>query len=221
MRKKGIIVFWNDTKGYGFIEREKDKKRVFFHVSEFVGSVEKRRKGEIVIYTPSIDKTNRLSAINVLPEGEKLSSSRPSTKQNRRPVSKKTPNHKSLFDAITYWIVLVFFGVMLLSIFFGKTPLEIGLLYSVMSVLTFIVYAWDKSAAQNNQWRTSESSLHLLSLAGGWLGALMAQKILRHKSIKADFRLVFFVTVVINILTLAWLHTGDGAAILSKVLSLI
>lgn len=221
MRKKGKVVFWNEAKGYGFIEREKDSKRVFFHVSEFSGSLEKRRKGETVVYSASIDKTNRLCAVNVLPLGEQSRSDRSPTKANRRTVTKKTPSRKSFADANAYWLVFACVGAMGLSIYLGTTPNEIGLLYSVMSVLTFIVYAWDKSAAQNNQWRISESTLHLLSLVGGWLGALLAQKVLRHKSVKTEFRIVFFVTVFVNILVLAWVHTSDGASILSNLTLLI
>ena len=45
-----------------------------------------------------------------------------------------------------------------------------------VNLLTFLVYAIDKRAAQNGQWRTKESHLHLLSLAGGWPGAWFAQQ---------------------------------------------
>jgi len=37
----------------------------------------------------------------------------------------------------------------------------------------------DKSAAQRNAWRTPEGTLHMLSLVGGWPGAMIAQQILR------------------------------------------
>ena len=89
-----------------------------------------------------------------------------------------------------------------------------------MSVITFLVYARDKSAAKNKQWRTSESTLHLLALAGGWLGALIAQKAIRHKSIKADFQFMFFITMIMNLLGLAWLHTDAGMKLLVVLLSL-
>ena len=57
----------------------------------------------------------------------------------------------------------------------------------------------DKAAAQAGRWRTSEATLHLLALAGGWPGALLAQHWLRHKSAKRAFRAVFWVTVVLNV----------------------
>lgn len=74
----------------------------------------------------------------------------------------------------------------------------------VLSLLTFIIYALDKSAAKNGAWRAEESTLHLLSLAGGWPGALIAQQKLRHKSKKQSFRSVFWVTVLLNCGAFAW-----------------
>ena len=68
-----------------------------------------------------------------------------------------------------------------------------------MSLFTFIVYAIDKAAARAQRRRTPESTLHLLALAGGWPGALLAQKWLRHKSVKQPFRTVFWLTMVLNV----------------------
>lgn len=71
--------------------------------------------------------------------------------------------------------------------------------YGGMSLVTFIVYAMDKAAARAGRWRTSEATLHLFALAGGWPGALMAQRWLRHKSSKRQFRVVFWATVWLNL----------------------
>ena len=55
-------------------------------------------------------------------------------------------------------------------------------------------------------WRTKESHLHLLALAGGWPAAWLAQQTLRHKSQKAAFRAVYALTVVAHCGALAaWL----------------
>ena len=61
-----------------------------------------------------------------------------------------------------------------------SAALELILTYGVVSILTFLVSWYDKSAARNGQWRTKESSLLLLGLAGGWSGAVVAQRLLRH-----------------------------------------
>jgi len=74
---------------------------------------------------------------------------------------------------------------------FDKVPLMILSIYGIVSLLTFLIYAVDKSAAKKGGWRIKESTLHLLSFTGGWLGALVAQKILRHKTRKQPFRFIF------------------------------
>lgn len=66
--------------------------------------------------------------------------------------------------------------------------------------MCFVVYAIDKSAAVAGRWRVSERTLILLGLAGGWLGAIVAQQLLRHKSGKASFRSAFWGSVLLNVL---------------------
>ena len=80
----------------------------------------------------------------------------------------------------------------------GKVPMPLSALYFAASVITFAVYAWDKSAARNGRWRTRESTLHLLALVGGWPGALLARQLLRHKSSKQSFRVLLCCTVLAN-----------------------
>ena len=75
-------------------------------------------------------------------------------------------------------------------------------------VASFLAYALDKSAAINGRRRTPEKTLHLLGLAGGWPGALLAQQLLRHKCSKGSFVAVFWITVAANVTVfIAW-HSG-------------
>jgi len=113
---------------------------------------------------------------------------------------------------------LVIVGVSVLT---AQIPPLIFVLYMVVSLLTFIIYAVDKSAAKKGVWRTQESTLHLLSLAGGWPGALVAQQKLRHKSKKQSFRLVFWVTVLLNCGAFVWLFTPTGAATLQSLIDCV
>ncbi|NRA59606.1 MAG: DUF1294 domain-containing protein [Psychrobium sp.] len=78
------------------------------------------------------------------------------------------------------------------------------LYYGLLSLVTFIVYAIDKRAAINGKFRTQENTLHLLSLLGGWPGALIAQNKLRHKTKKQPFKSIFYGTVLSNCL-IFWL----------------
>jgi uncharacterized membrane protein YsdA (DUF1294 family) len=84
-----------------------------------------------------------------------------------------------------------------------------------LSTLTFTVYALDKFKAKRNAWRIKERSLHLLSLFGGWPGAAIAQQLIRHKSAKKKFRIIFWLTVVVNVSILLWLCSASGAKYLA------
>lgn len=79
----------------------------------------------------------------------------------------------------------------------GRLPVHVGTLYGVMSVIMLIVCGADR-------WRTPEVHLHLLALLGGWSGALLARRWFRHKSNKAEFQGMFWVTVCVNLLALGW-----------------
>lgn len=73
-------------------------------------------------------------------------------------------------------------------------------LYAVLSLLTFILYAIDKTAARRQARRIPENTLHIYALLGGWPGALLAQQLLRHKSVKRSFRIRFWMTLLLNLL---------------------
>ena len=80
----------------------------------------------------------------------------------------------------------------------GKLSPLVPALYLVASLITFAVYALDKRAAAGGRWRTKESTLHLLAVAGGWPGALIAQRLLRHKTQKQPFRAIFLGSIAVN-----------------------
>jgi len=80
----------------------------------------------------------------------------------------------------------------------------IVIFYFIISVVTYITYAIDKSAAEHNRWRIQESTLHILSLIGGWPGALIAQRMLRHKTQKTSFQIIYWATVGFNMAGLFW-----------------
>ena len=72
-------------------------------------------------------------------------------------------------------------------------------LYLGVSAICYLAYATDKAAARAGRWRVSESSLLALGLLGGWPGAIIAQQVLRHKSAKTRFQIVFWGTVALNV----------------------
>ena len=80
--------------------------------------------------------------------------------------------------------------------------------YAVMSSLTYVVYGFDKRAAQKGQSRISEKTLHLLSLFCGWPGALIAQHRLRHKTVKQPFKAILWIMILVNCGVTVWLLVG-------------
>lgn len=107
--------------------------------------------------------------------------------------------------------ILLLVIALLYSYWFAYTPAIIGLAYFLVSIVSYFLYAKDKKAAKIGAWRVSENTLHFSALFGGWPGALMAQKKLRHKTKKVSFRIVFVLTVLLNLGFMAYLHTPDGS----------
>ncbi|MBM7503449.1 DUF1294 domain-containing protein [Agromyces aurantiacus] len=71
------------------------------------------------------------------------------------------------------------------------------------SLVAFVAYGLDKSAARRGGARISEQTLLLLGLIGGWPGAVAAQQLFRHKTRKRSFRRAFWASVVVNLVVLA------------------
>ncbi len=69
----------------------------------------------------------------------------------------------------------------------------------VMSLVCFCTYGWDKRRAGNGGRRVSERTLQLLAFLGGWPGALIGQRLFRHKTQKLSFLAVFWLVVVLHI----------------------
>ena len=108
--------------------------------------------------------------------------------------------------AITYLVLVA------VSALFVESSKAVLVWYLVIGLVTFFVYAKDKRAAINGNWRVPEKTLHILSVTGGWLGALIAQDKLRHKTQKQPFRAIYWLTVAINVAVFVWTLTPSGQA---------
>lgn len=199
MRSKGKITSWNDDKGYGFIAPFDGGPQVFIHIKVLGNRNRRPQINDVVTYTIASDKQGRARAADATLAGERLS-----------------PRKKQKSGVLPILAALIFLAVVCISVYATGLPLPVATIYLVASVATFLAYAKDKSAAQDGRWRTGEGTLHLLALAGGWPGALIAQKTLRHKTQKASFRVVFWLSVLLNCAALVWLHTSDGRAYLEQ-----
>lgn len=108
-------------------------------------------------------------------------------------------------------LALGFICVLLVAALMQWLPWWLACYYLLCSVLTFVVYALDKRASIQGQWRTPEFRLQLFALLGGWPGALLAQQFLRHKSSKTSFLWLFGLMVLLNFATFFWLMLADSA----------
>ena len=117
----------------------------------------------------------------------------------------------------TYLAILAFLiGFIAISLTW-PLPYWVAGLYLAVSILCFIVYAVDKSAAGAGRRRVPERTLLLLGFAGGWPGAVVAQQVLRHKTQKASFRRAFWVSVLANVAVFVALATPLVAELASFV----
>ncbi len=202
MRFQGKILNWNDDKGFGFVEPSGGGERAFVHIKAFKTRSRRPVNGEVIVYELVRENNNRFKAINIkfARDGK---------------VSKNRSKAKSSNSFGVSFILLFCIGLSVSTFILGM-PVIVAGLYVVMSFIAYVAYAIDKSAAKSGRWRTKESTLHLLSIIGGWPGAYLAQNKLRHKSSKSEFKSIYWVTVFINLGGLFWLHTEKGANFLNQ-----
>ena len=77
-------------------------------------------------------------------------------------------------------------------------------IYLGMSIVALVLYGTDKSRAAQGKWRVSERTLHACELAGGWPGALLAQRLFRHKNCKRDYLVLFYAIVALHVAFWVW-----------------
>ena len=188
MRRQGRITKWNDKRGFGFITSS-EGGNVFIHISSLRHSDRRPSVNESVSYTLEFDPHGRPQAIDV--QFMVVRNSGPPMDQSVR-AGVAVP----VTFALSFLIVLIFLAV------FGLLELSVVGLYFGSSVISYACYSRDKRAAENGGWRTRESTLQLLSLVGGWPGALIAQVLLRHKTRKPSFLVWYWTTVIINCIAL-------------------
>ncbi len=201
MRTKGKLTSWNDGKAYGFISPISGGKQVFIHINAFSNRNRRPKVGQIVTYNISTDKQGRPCAAKAALAGDRL-----------------LQNKKESKGLISIGVAVMFLVIVAVSVWVDKLPPIILEVYVGLSILTYFVYAIDKSAAKKGAWRTQESTLHLFAFAGGWPGALIAQQKLRHKSKKEGFRFVFWITVFLNCGIFIWLFSETGSSLLNNIL---
>ena len=84
-----------------------------------------------------------------------------------------------------------------------------------ISVVTFLLYGYDKGAARWQISRVPERTLHLFMFAGGTPGALAGQELFRHKTAKRSFRTRFQILLALQaaaIGAIIWWRWSEGGS---------
>jgi uncharacterized membrane protein YsdA (DUF1294 family)/cold shock CspA family protein len=195
MRQQGKLTDWNDEKGFGFITPSVGGSRVFVHISSFPRGRRRPMVNERVTYTVSRDGKNRIRAVDV------------TFQKKLRAAAGRPPGL-----ALALALFAIFFALLAGLTQRGDVAPLILIFYFAMSALSFAMYGLDKSAAKRGGWRTAEATLHLFELAGGWPGALVAQRLFRHKTKKQPFQFLFWCAVLVNCAALGWVINGEAGA---------
>ncbi len=199
MRYKGRIKTWKADKTFGFITPNDGGRDVFVHATSLVHGKRRPVANDIVTYEIATDSQGRKRSSAVLFAGESMPRIGPGHSVSGR-----------------YLLASLFLAAVAILALLGKIPIFLSALYYFGSALAFLMYGLDKSAARNNLWRTSESALLFVGLVGGWPGALIAQRLLHHKTSKDSFLAAFWGTVVLNCIGAGWLLSSAGSRFITR-----
>lgn len=120
--------------------------------------------------------------------------------QQRRTLADRT--RRGVLWVALLWLLAAVFVIVELFVHESFRPgwmlAGYALLTLVMSGLVFVLYGVDKQRARREKRRISERTLHTIELLGGWPGALVAQRLFRHKTAKMSYRLVYWLIVLLH-----------------------
>ena len=220
MEQGGKLVNWNDAKGFGFIQPDDGSDRVFAHISVMRGDA-RPVAGMAVRFVGARDAQGRLRAehmrgtglaldrpaIRRKPQAARGSNGKTSTKPApRRQAAPSRPAQPLRHAGLKLGILALLCALPLagsLQLWLQQYLPWPLLAYLLVSIVSFIQYAMDKRSAETGRWRTTENTLHITELLGGWPGALVAQQLFRHKTRKVSFQVLFWLIVAVH--QLVWL----------------
>jgi uncharacterized membrane protein YsdA (DUF1294 family)/cold shock CspA family protein len=171
--RTGKIVAWNSARGFGWLEC--DGERVFVHLREFKGTDITPELGVEFPFVLGTDVQGRPCA---------------------KGVSACLVNGKV---GLWGWLLL---AALLIWPVAGMAHLPVAIWLPLLqmialSVVVYKLYAYDKRQAIHYAWRVPQTIMHLGEIAGGWPGAFIAQRRLRHKSTKKAYQSIFWGIILI------------------------
>ncbi|WP_367346382.1 DUF1294 domain-containing protein [Stenotrophomonas bentonitica] len=200
MRLQGKLSEWNDARGFGFVQPNGGGERCFVHIHAFTDPDRRPLLGDVITYDVQRDAQGRNTAVGV-----RFARQRGWARAGSR-ATQRDASGADILPRTT--IALLFLAGIGIAALLGRVPVLIGAIYVGLSGVTYWVYALDKVSAQRGLGRTSEKTLHMLEVFGGWPGALIAQARLRHKNRKVSFQVTFWIGVVLNLAALWWVFAN-------------
>lgn len=174
MRFSGTIKTWNDERGFGFITSAQGGQDIFVHIKAFNARSGRPQAGQAVTFEVELNRDGKKRARAVeLP----------------RATAGRTHRHggAAQWGGATCFLIPAFFALYVAASVLWHVPTWVGGIYIGASLIAFVIYATDKSAAIAGAWRVSEATLLSIGLFGGWPGAIVAQQILLPQIEQAEF----------------------------------
>ena len=156
-REYGELIDWKDGRGFGFIRRPAGGPDLFVHIKSIQKTNLRPKAGDQVFFNIAPGKDGRPVAVDVRIEGA-------------RPLTRSAPR---------IWTALVLTVLLSTAIIMNRLPYWVALIYLIAGTGSYFYYLADKLAANRKGWRTPERKLHLIDLAFGIIGGLIARARLR------------------------------------------
>lgn len=185
---KGELVEWNDDRGFGFIRVDGSGDRVFLHIRSITRIANRPRIGDRLTFRLGKGRDGRPAAVGAAIVGANPVDGRAAKRGLPPSPAQPLPDRVSLRLGVASLLALLACA----AVWLGGTTSWLLVLYLGVGVVSIATYWVDKNAAESGRWRTPEKSLHAIDLAGGIIGGLVAQALLRHKTSKPDYALITF-----------------------------
>lgn len=198
---RGEIVQFDAGKGFGFVKVAGQPKDIFIHQTDVTNGVRLRSGMTVEFEVRTTTKGPR--ATNVIAPGQ-------GAKNGSAGSAAAVPHgHTSPYLIFTLAalaiVAAVGGGLLLLFDWFWLLDYLIAI-----NVAAFVLYGYDKNAAQYSRLRVPERVLHGVELCGGTPGAFIAQRIFHHKTHKVSYRIVFWLIFGVQVAAIAWWFWRGG-----------